>query len=309
MKQKLIFFNHWRNGDTFLNRSYVRDICSKLYKEYDFYYAHNNHESITQDLPCKKVTLDKIPQQISFWHKFAKGKNDNSMYINTWIGCWIGVHMKEGEHANFITVYKAWCDIYRMLNLEPPTDYYEFLPQLDLDYFNLKPATKWLDDHDKRPFILICNGQQQSEQSNMGNMRYIIDLISSDYPEYDFLICDKLNIEKSNVFYTDDIFGGSTGNLPHISYMSNFSKLIIGKNSGPFSFSHTYLNNLNPNQTFLCFSKEMKHCLAGEGDYHATHLFSDTVNDDEAIQIIINTIETLNESRDNIRRPIKRVIL
>jgi hypothetical protein len=305
MKRKLIFFNHWRNGDTFLNRTYVRDICNKLYKERDFYYAHNNHESVTQDLPCKKLTIADVPEGLTFWHKFAN-PND-TLYVNTWIGCWIGVHMSEKDHANFITVYKAWCDIYRMLNLEPPTDYYEFLPQLDLDHFNLKPATKWLDEHEDKPFVLICNGKQQSEQSDMGNMHRIIDLVSNDYPDYNFLVCDKLNLEKKNVFYTDDLFGGPTGNLPHISYMSNFSKLIIGKNSGPFTFAHNFLNNSNPDQTFLCFSKNMKHCLAGEGEYHATHLFSDTTDDDEAIQIIINTIETLNTPRENVRKKIMQV--
>ncbi|NBV27435.1 hypothetical protein EBS02_00195 [bacterium] len=306
MVKNLVFFNHWRNGDTFLNRTYVRKICETLYKDYKFYYAHNNHESVTQDLPCKKLTIADIPQQLSFWHKFAKGDND-TLYINTWIGCWIGVFMGEKDHANFMTIHRAWCEIFRMLDIPPPDNFYEFLPHIDLDYYNLKPATKWLDENEERPFILVCNGKQQSEQSDMGDMRYIIDIVSSDYPEYNFLVCDKLDIEKSNVFYTDDIFGGSTGNLPHISYMSNFSKLIIGKNSGPFTFAHTYLNSANPQQTFLCFSKVMKHCLAGEGEYHARHYFSDTTNDDEAIQIIINTIESLNELRENIRVPIKQV--
>jgi hypothetical protein len=89
--------------------------------------------------------------------------------------------------------------------------------------------------------------------------------------------------------------------------MSNFSKLIIGKNSGPFTFAHNFLNNSNPDQTFLCLSKNMKHCLAGEGEYHATHLFSDTTDDDEAIQIIINTIETLDSPRENVRKKIMQV--
>jgi len=308
MKNKLVFFNHWRNGDTFLNRSYVRDICNKLYKKYDFYYAHNNHESITQDLPCRKLVIDDIPKEVSFWFPIAKNAVDNTVYVNTWIGCWMGSpFMDHGDHANFMTVYHAWVELYKALELDPPNDFYEFLPQIDLDHFNLKSATKWLDEHEDKPFVLVCNGKQQSEQSDMGDMKNILNVISDDYPDYNFLICDRLDIEKKNVFYTDDIFGSPVGNLPHISYMSNFSKMIVGKNSGPFSFSHTYLNNANPNQTFLCFSKVLKHCLAGAGEYHAKHLFSDTTNDDEAIQIMINALESLDEPRDGLRKPIERV--
>lgn len=303
---KLIFFNHYRNGDCFINKQYVRQIISKMGVE-TVYYAHNNHHTVTQDLSVQLLKINQIPQELKDYIKIAYDKNDNTLYLNTWVGTAVPKHFNWGQHPNFVTLYAIWKDIFDELNLTLDGNYYDNLPVIHFSKYDLKKANDWIDEHIKNDFVLICNGKQQSDQSSMGDMANIVSNLSVKYRHINFVVCDKLDIYNSNVFYTDDIFGGPVGNLSQISYLSHYAKLIVGKNSGPFSFAHTYNNNSNPKQTFICFSKVMEHCLAGDGQYYAEHLFSDTTDDTDAIKIISKSIEKIGEYCEVKVRKIKHV--
>lgn len=303
--KELVFFNHYRNGDVFINRQYVKQIKSHF--NVHTYYAHNNHESITRDLNITQISTSNLSNKIQQSIPTAYDKENKILFINTWVGAWAGKYFNWGEHPNFVTLHAIWKEYFDGFGIEMEGNYYDYLPFINLDYYPLKAATEWLVEKENSQFVLICNGQQQSEQSDMGNMRNIIDRLSLKFPSMNFLVCDKLDLVRENITYTDDLFGGPIGNLVDISYMSSFAKLIVGKNSGPFSFSHTYHNNSNLNQTFLCFSKEMKHCLAGEGLYYATHLFSNTTDDNLATDIITDQIRMIDEPRGNGMKPIRAV--
>jgi hypothetical protein len=45
----------------------------------------------------------------------------------------------------------------------------------------------------------------------MGDMKNIIDSISSSFPDYEFLITHDIGISNKNVSCTDKIFGSPTG--------------------------------------------------------------------------------------------------
>lgn len=303
---KLIFFNHYRNGDCFINKQYVRQIISKI-KPKDVYYAHNNHESVTQDLPIQLLRIDQLPRELRDHIKIAYDEDTNTLFLNTWVGTAVPKHFNWGQHPNFVTLHAIWLDIFKGLNLTLDGNYYDNLPVLDFSKYDLKRADNWINNHIERDFVLICNGKHQSDQSSMGDMANIISNLSTTYRHVNFVVCDKLDIRNDNIFYTDDIFDGPVGNLPQISYLSHHAKLIVGKNSGPFSFAHTYSNNSNPKQTFICFSKVMEHCLAGDGKYYAEHLFSDTTDDQIATNIISQSIEKFGEYYDIGVRKIKHV--
>jgi len=303
--KNLVFFNHYKNGDVFINRQYIKHIKSHF--NVPTFYAHNNHESTTRDLMVRQISTESLPKEIGEFDVIRYDKDNKILFINTWVGAWIGKYFNWGEHPNFVMLHKIWKEYFDYLKIEMSGNYYDYLPVINLDYYPLKTATNWLEENESLPFVVMCNGRQQSEQSNMGNMRIIIDKISLRFPKVNFLVCDKLDLQRDNITYTDDLFGGPIGNLIDIAYMSGFAKLIVGKNSGPFSFAHTYQNNSNINQTFLCFSKEMKHCLAGEGNYYATHLFSNTTDDEIAIEIISNQIQMMNEPRISGMKSIRAV--
>jgi hypothetical protein len=60
---------------------------------------------------------------------------------------------------------------------------------------------------------------------------------------------------KDNVFFTDDIFAGATGgDINEIAYLSTHAEVIVGKNSGPFMFTHVWDNIMNPNKAFVSLS-------------------------------------------------------
>jgi hypothetical protein len=132
----------------------------------------------------------------------------------------------------------------------------------------------------------------------MGIMRNIIFELAKRFPEKQFLITHKIDVELPNVTYTDDLFNASTGNLNQIAYLSMFAKLIIGKNSGPFTYAHIKENMNNYQKTFMCFSHKMRDCLMGEGEYLANSFFSNTIDDNKAIKIITDLILTPTYSSD-----------
>lgn len=312
MKVKgLCFINHYRNGDCFINKQYVRQLIEKI-KPFETYYAHNNHESVTGDLNVIKISIEELPMKFTDTFRIAYDARLSNLFINTWVGTAVPKHFNWGEHPNFVVLHAIWKDIFNDLteicpDLTLDGNYYDNLPVLDFSKYDLKRADNWINNHIERDFVLICNGKHQSDQSSMGDMANIISNLSTTYRHVNFVVCDKLDIRNDNIFYTDDIFDGPVGNLPQISYLSHHAKLIVGKNSGPFSFAHTYSNNSNPKQTFICFSKVMEHCLAGDGKYYAEHLFSDTTDDQIATNIISQSIEKFGEYYDIGVRKIKHV--
>ena len=301
---KIVFFNQWRNGDCFINKEYVRDIISRLPDD-EFIYAHNNHPNIVSDLNCKHVTLNEIPAINTFLPLAVSRTEPNTLYINTWVGCWIGKHLVENEHANFHRLHTMWKEIFNSLDIEMKGDYSIYLPKVDWYRFDLKECDSYLRTIIPKNLILICNGVQQSGQSSMGDMSHIIKSLASSFPDYEFLITCDIGLTIRNVRCTDDVFGGPTGNLNQIGYISQFAKLIVGKNSGPFTYAHTKTNMNNPEQTFMCFSHKMRDCLMGEGEYLTNSYFSDTIDDNVAIKIISDLI--LKPTYSSNRKPTKHI--
>jgi hypothetical protein len=284
----ITFFNRWRNGDCFINKEYVRDIISRYPNGITFKYAHDNHPNIVSDLNCEHIPLSSI-HPIGTFTPLAQV--ENTLYINTWVGCWIGKHLKEKDHANFYCLHDMWKEFYQALNLEMKGDYSYYHPSINFQKFDLTEANHYFLRSNPKEFILICNGVQQSEQSSMGDMRNIIFELATRFPEKDFLIAHKVDVDLPNVTCTDYLFSAPTGNLNQIAFLSMFAKLIIGKNSGPFTYAHIKENMNNYQKTFMCFSHKMRDCLMGEGEYLANSFFSDTVDDTKAIEICENLIQ------------------
>lgn len=285
--KKIVFFNHWRNGDCFINREYVKEVINFLAGQgIEFFYAHNNHRSLLEDIDCTQLTINDIPGDIHHYIRLTSNKETGTLFVNTWVGAYLGEFLPMGEHANFTTLHRIWSFIFNAIGVPMTKTYDQFLPVVDYSKFDLSRADEYLKDIQGKSMILICNGIQQSEQSNFGDMHGVVDKLSSRYPDHAFLVCHPLNIEKPNITYTDQLFGAPTGNLMQISYLSQRAYIIIGKNSGPFSYSHIH-NNINDyNRTFICFSKSKISCLLGQGEYLCNSFFSDTVDDNLATDLI-----------------------
>ena len=81
----------------------------------------------------------------------------------------------------------------------------------------------------------------------------IVESLSSKNLDCLFLLSKKTNIERKNVVFTDDI----TGIIPDLLYISQISThcdVIVGRDSGPYCFTHVKENILNPQKKYICFS-------------------------------------------------------
>jgi hypothetical protein len=289
--KKIVFFNFWQNGDCFINKEYVRDIIQH-FPEAEIDYAHKNHPNIVADLKCSHVPLESLHSQLNMWIPIAHDEEKDVVYINTWVGCWIGKYLQHGEHANFTTLPRVWKEVYDYLKIIMKDSYEYYHPQIHHEHFDNTHCIEYLNEIGHSSLIVFCNGQAMSKQSSMGNMEKIIELVADAFPKHNLFVTDRVNVDRPNVKFSDDVLKGTVGNLNQISYISRFAKLIIGKNSGPFTYAHTRANMTNPHKTFMCFSHVLEHCLMGEGEYLTNSFFSDTIDDIEAFKIISELIES-----------------
>lgn len=284
--KKIVFFNQFHNGDCFVGKQYVREIMRQL-PGVEFAYAHDNNAAIISDLGCEHLTLDQIPV-IDRMTRVAEGDNGDTIYINTWVGCWQGQMFPFGEHINFQRLHNIWREYFTYLKLEfedGNPDHY--LPTIDFSKYDIETAKQWAVEHAK--YVLICNGSADSGQSGVGDLHRAIDLLSERLPNYHFLVTQKLPYNKPNIVYTADIFHLES-DLNQIAYISQWSELIVGKNSGPFTWCQHRDNLLNSNRMFLNLSKLPTDCPSGGGAYMARCLFSPHTDDNHIANLIENIL-------------------
>lgn len=281
----IIFYSHEKNGDCFFNKGYVKGIMDHL-PDVTFSYAHDHHTSIVQDLGCRFIRTFQIPAEVDKNQKIVYHEDSGTVFINTWVGAWIGKYLVHGQHANFPLMHRVWTEYYNMLGIPISEDFSQYFPEVDYDQYDLSKPNEYLAKVGDRPLIIFCNGVQQSGQSAMGDMSNIINYFCSSLPDYEFLVTYKLSFNHPNLTYTDDLFGSQEGNLNQISYISKRAKLIIGKNSGPFTFCHPKENLNDENKVFMSFNFRPSDCLTGDGEYYANTYSSNTVDDRVAAEIV-----------------------
>lgn len=282
----VIFYNYEKNGDCFVTKGFVTDLINQL-DDVSFSYAHDKHENIIADVNCRFVRTYQIPyREVKKELPYIFHEDSGTLFISTWIGSWIGKYLAPGHHANYPLLHTAWKEYFDLLGLEFNQDFTYYLPETDYTKFDLTKCEEYLKTHSDKPIVLFCNGIQQSGQSGMSIMQNTIKTVAEKFTDHEFLVAHKLNIELPNITYTDDIFGANEGNLNQISYLSKFAKMIIGKNSGPFSFCHTKENLSDPNKIFLSFNYRPTDCLTGAGEYYANTFFSNTVNEMMAAEMV-----------------------
>jgi hypothetical protein len=282
----IIFYNYEKNGDCFVTKGFVKDIMSK-FDDVSFSYAHDKHSSIISDIDIKIVRTFQIPfKDVKKELPYIFHEDSGTLFISTWIGSWIGKYLAPHHHANFPLLHIAWKEYYNILGLDDNEDFNYYLPTIDYSKYDTSKCDEYLEKINNRPMVLFCNGIQQSGQSAMSTMKQTIELVAKKFADYEFLVCHKSDLNLPNVTYTDDIFGSNEGNMNEISYLSRSAKMIVGKNSGPFSFCHTKENLDDPSKIFLSFNFRPTDCLTGAGEYNANTFFSNTVNEQLAAEMV-----------------------
>jgi hypothetical protein len=266
---KIYFYNNYHNGDVFYSKEFVRDIKNKIGKSH--YYIHNNDFSILKDFDIDQIRSVTPDNQSSL-----SKRNNNELYINTWIGQYGAKYLK--YDCSLKSNYLMYCDIYKTLdiNIEPIGFY---IPTVDFDKVNKV-------DFDKK-CVLVCNNNVHSDQSENFNFDPIIDELSNTYKDLLFIMTNDTQLSKENTTIINDM-----NNLLEISYISTQTDIIIGRGSGPYCFSHIQDNMKNPNKTFIALTyKENEGKWVPDSESQAKQYWSNNFNTNNIIAYIENIIK------------------
>ena len=296
---KIIFYNQFHNGDCFVSKSYVRDLIQTIRvsrPDVEFEYAHNNHPQLLLDVPTTYRPVNGLPVD----RMLRIGRMGEDIVVNTWVGCWQGEIFGFGEHINFKRLHDIWRRYYaaigKLLGLDLPfgDDPQIYVPYIDDSFYRTDLIRNYMQGYAKKRKILICNGPANSGQSQMGNFIAEIDVLSQEYPDIQFIATERTKIRRLNVSHTHDIFAFDVEgkcDLNEIALLSRHCDLIVGKNSGPYSFAHHRVNMFDNNKTFLCFSTQATSCLNAEQKWPAKFLFTDKVSHPDALSVLRYTID------------------
>jgi hypothetical protein len=258
--KKICFFNHWHNGDVFAGKGFMQNLMEQL-PWIRFQHAQLNNLKTMSDLPCEQLHIDQLPAEVNYMTRYTDYYD--TLYINTWIGCYGGEVMPAGEnHANWSSLYTMWQKINWFVgnvfdrSIEMSDDVSQYIPTTDWAPYDIIPAMQFLGQKDK--LALFCNGRVRSLQSNVGDMKWTIERLAKEFPDTAFVCTQKFDDETDipgNIYFTDDIFKDvENGDINEIAFLSTRADLIVGKNSGPYMFTHVKENILDPNKIFVSLS-------------------------------------------------------
>lgn len=252
--KNLLFCNHAHHGDVFISRGLVADVISQL-PNWQVQYATFCDPKIIMDIvPCIDPAISR-----QIWHEHYSraifNHDRSSIFVNTWVGAYLGEF--PCGHPPYKYLHKLFGICYDTINdlvgtnLRLNADYWHYVPDFDYSKFDLTAARHFLETHKK--VYLFCNGRVHSMQSSINNMQDTINAFAEKYADITFLATEKFETSRPNVVFTEDIFK-LPNDLVEISYLSTKINLIVGKNSGPFSFSNTKTNLLDAKKIFVNFS-------------------------------------------------------
>jgi hypothetical protein len=250
---ELIFFNHYHRGDLHTHKEFIKHLQQEL-PDFKFEYLHKNPESLTLEYGINKLGVpDHLDNKTPFY------KDDTTLYINTWVGCWWDIFCKHGG-INMHTLYEQWQNIFDMINsffnknIDLKKDKELYLPKIDYSKLYVDGIVKYLDSSDKKR-ILICNNIPSSNQSFVSDMKDYIEPLANKYLDRDIICTNKFNTNLDNIKFTSDIIKTDRDcDLQEISFLSRHCDYIIGKNSGPYVFCETYDNYMDERKTFISFN-------------------------------------------------------
>lgn len=235
MYNSLYFYSHFGAGDVFESREFVKEI-TQIIPAREYFYAHSKNPRMLVDLPELKhtpITDVMIPTR-----PFIKDRN--SLYINTWIG-------RDGRYVLpqvGCVADKNW-EMYndilkKVASRKLSKGHLEYLPQPDVNFFNVGGVDQYLIETAGSRKVLICNGVVNSNQAFNFDFSEPVFEVARNHPKIYFIVTQPLPIHVDNVRTLASIVQSMDGyDLNEVSYLAEFCQVIIGRKSGPFVFAHT----------------------------------------------------------------------
>jgi len=283
MINKLIFYNNHNNGDIHFTREFVRDIVQKTnYDEY--YFLHKRSPKLLMDIP--KLQHGQLNENCKIDSPFHIINNET--YINTHLGVY-EIFVDKVNDVSLPIFYDYFQIIFNKLRV-PMEKKKHYLPVIDYKQFEISGINEYIENNRAFSKVIVCNGDVYSNQSLPIDFKALIEKLADEFPKTHFILTDKKDvIERENVLYTSDIIKAGA-DLNEISYLSTFCTVIIGRASGPYSFTEVKENFDDVDKTFIFIC----------------NIFSDGAWYDQTLcsKVWINNYEF-----DNIYETIKRELL
>jgi hypothetical protein len=317
--KNILFYNLWHNGDVFSGRGYLQHIKNSL-PNVKFGYYHVCNSKIVSDLIRTQFKPDLKKFQVEQLNYNKIFETNETIYINSWVGAYFyqnQSHMTdhsafianlEGEgHANYLSLHKIYKFIIDYLNSNHGCDIIlennplTYVPTINWEKYEIQKALDFIKQHDRKRH-LICNGKVRSMQSGLSNLSQIIDHMAMEFKNDVFICTEKFETNQKNIFFTSEIFN-IENDLNEISYLSTFCDTIVGKNSGPFMFTHVKENINNLNKIFVAMSHNVSDCYP----YHmknlpCKYLFTSNESPSHVANAIENAISLSHGSIINLSR-------
>lgn len=259
--KKVFFYNTFHNGDVHLSRTFVRDIMEKM-GQLDYTYLHNNNPKIIKDI--QNLKHDKAFNSFVNWRlisnypinyrsqithsasflKSAVGSEqyEERMFINTWVGQqdWItksGLNRnRDNRYCSLYSHYELYQDIFDTLNIKIENiDYY--LPIIDFNLIEKNEIDEFIKNNKFDKILLFCNNKPLTLRIEL-DLVEVVDILSEKNKDVLFVLSNKEGriINKENIKYFSDIVNIQP-DFNELAYFSTFCNIIIGKPSGPYTFT------------------------------------------------------------------------
>lgn len=309
-----IFFNMFRNGDLFIAREFMREIMQKL-PMFKWHTAHGNHPSSLIDIcsshlpmphfhevcwsvQCEKHEVsDVLPSMYPLRpNEIIRRTPNGTLYINTWAGCFHGSKFPVGNYPNLHELHGIWQSIGQLIYQETrlavdfEMNIVDYFPSIDYSFFKTQEVELFIQSVNEMKngkMILACNGPSMSNQSKLTSMDSAIVELAEKNKDTVFVVTSPIETSLSNIYSTKNIFNNMKFDLPQIAYLSTFCDIVIGKNSGPYTYCNTYENVTDKNKIFVCFSNEARdNLLYDVPGTECTFIHSKTESQSDVVAIV-----------------------
>ena len=247
--KRVVFYNHFHNGDVHLTRGIVRELI-RLLPGRNFVYGHGCPPDLLADSPMIRHDAS-IHNTLRRNRPYLVEPDSGTVYINTWIGC-LGtrtVQLYGGCNILLLRNILA-ASVRHSMGLElPPVE--QCVPEPDYSRYAIEYTDQFMR-HDARPKVLISNGKVLSMQSADFDFSPFIKALAEQFPDVLFIPSNPTAAKAGNIVQSADIIRKNGPDLNENGYLSTFCAAIIGRSSGTYSFS-IHRRNLESGKLFLSF--------------------------------------------------------
>jgi len=139
-----------------------------------------------------------------------------------------------------------------------------YIPSIDFKYFNTSLIDLNLKDFNYDKYVYISNGDTVSNQSDNEELSSYIINLSNRYKNYLFITSNEFENNSGNIIPSKLLIGSDGFNdLNENAYITTKCDIIIGRDSGPFTFSIIKDNILtDKKQTFIMITSHKNYKLS-----------------------------------------------